>query len=363
VTTRPRDITLPAAHNGWGVDVRIFVTVIALTLAAGSSFAAPRTAARGQKSSAPTAGRNATAAEANLAKKITGDPADPAAYIELARLQEDRGALADALATLEKARLALPTNKDVTYALASFYYRRNQFDRAMSILHAAAKLDPADPRGHEAIATYYWEKATKDKTLDAAQRETYIREGLSATDLALAIAPDFTDALVYKSLLLRARAENTTDASAKARTLAEADALRTRAIALVKAKQAELDPTSPTSRTPPPVPSPPPSTERSDGAGAAPRRVGGNIKPPMRRYGVAPVYPADAQAARIQGIVIVEATIDVSGAVSEVRVLRSVPMLDQAALDAVRQWKYDPTVVDGQAVPVIMTVTVNFSLK
>jgi TonB family protein len=341
--------------------VRIVVTVIALTLSAGATFAAPQTAARGQKSSPPTARRSATAAEANLVKKIAADPADAAAYIELARLQEDRGALADALATLEKARQALPTNKDLSFALANFYYRRNQFDRAMSILHAAAKLDPADPRGHEAIASYYWEKVTKDKTLDAAQRETYIREGLAAVDLALAIDPDFTDALVYKSLLLRARAESTTDASAKARTLAEADALRTRVAALLKAKQAALDPASPTNSTPPPVPSPPPSAERSDGAG--PRKVGGNIKPPMRRYGVAPVYPADAQAARIQGVVIVEATIDASGAVSEARVVRSVPMLDQAALDAVRQWKYDPTVVDGVAVPVIMTVTVNFSLK
>ncbi len=64
----------------------------------------------------------------------------------------------------------------------------------------------------------------------------------------------------------------------------------------------------------------------------------------------------------MQGVVILEATINESGAVSDVRVLRSIPLLDQAAIDAVRQWQYEPTLVDGAAVPVLVTVTVNFSL-
>jgi periplasmic protein TonB len=91
-------------------------------------------------------------------------------------------------------------------------------------------------------------------------------------------------------------------------------------------------------------------------------RVGGQIKAPAKIRNVHPIYPQIAQSARVQGIVIIEATIDRGGKVTETRVIRSVPLLDQAALDAVRQWEYEPTLLNGVAVPVIMTVTVNFTL-
>lgn len=94
----------------------------------------------------------------------------------------------------------------------------------------------------------------------------------------------------------------------------------------------------------------------------APVRVGGSIKAPTQTKRVNPPYPPDAQAAGVQGVVIMEATIGVDGKVTDVRVLRSIPLLDQAALDAVRQWEYTPTVVNGVTVPVVMTVTVNFTL-
>jgi protein TonB len=105
--------------------------------------------------------------------------------------------------------------------------------------------------------------------------------------------------------------------------------------------------------SPPPPPPPPP---------LAPVRVGGNIKAPAKNKDVQPVYPAIAQSARVQGVVIVELTVGPSGSVQDARVLRSIPLLDAAALDAVRQWQYAPTLLNGVAVPVIMTATVNFSL-
>ena len=92
-------------------------------------------------------------------------------------------------------------------------------------------------------------------------------------------------------------------------------------------------------------------------------RVGGNVLQPRKTRNVQPVYPQIAQSARVQGRVIIEATIDRSGKVTETRVLRSIPLLDQAALDAVRQWEYEPTLLNGVPVPVIMTVTVNFALR
>jgi len=78
---------------------------------------------------------------------------------------------------------------------------------------------------------------------------------------------------------------------------------------------------------------------------------------------VKPVYPAIAQSARVQGIVIIEATIGPNGTVTEAKVLRSIPLLDQAALDAVRQWVFTPTLLNGQPTPIIMSVTVNFTLN
>jgi TonB family protein len=101
----------------------------------------------------------------------------------------------------------------------------------------------------------------------------------------------------------------------------------------------------------------------SAGTPAGPVRVGGNIRPPNKTRSVNAVYPQTAQAAGIQGVVIVEITIGTDGAVSDARVLRSIPLLDQAALDAVRQWQYEPTLLNGNPVPVIMTATVNFALQ
>ena len=84
---------------------------------------------------------------------------------------------------------------------------------------------------------------------------------------------------------------------------------------------------------------------------------------PRRTKNVNPVYPPEAQQARVQGMVFIEITIDHAGKISNAVVTQSIPLLDQAALDAVRQWEYTPTVVDGKAVPVIMTVTANFTLQ
>jgi len=89
--------------------------------------------------------------------------------------------------------------------------------------------------------------------------------------------------------------------------------------------------------------------------------VGGNIKPPVKIKNVAPVYPDIARSARVSGVVVVEATVGEDGKVMDARVLRSIPLLDQSALDAVRQWEYTPTLLNGKPVPVVTTVTINFT--
>jgi TonB family protein len=102
----------------------------------------------------------------------------------------------------------------------------------------------------------------------------------------------------------------------------------------------------------PPPPPPPPAAVR----------VGGDIKEPRKLKDVRPVYPDVARQARVQGIVILECVIGADGTVTEVKVVRGVPLLDEAAKEAVRQWVYEPTLLNGVPVPVIMTVTASFRL-
>jgi protein TonB len=103
---------------------------------------------------------------------------------------------------------------------------------------------------------------------------------------------------------------------------------------------------------PPPPPSPP----------GPPIRVGGRVQPPSRLTYVEPIYPQMAIASRTQGTVILEAVIDEEGSVREVRVLRGHALLHDAARTAVSRWRFTPTLLNGAPVPVVMTVTVAFTL-
>ncbi len=88
----------------------------------------------------------------------------------------------------------------------------------------------------------------------------------------------------------------------------------------------------------------------------------GDIKAPGLIKKVDPVYPQEARKSGVQGVVILEAKIDEYGRVIDVLILRSVPLLDQAAIDAVKQWVYEPVIIEGQARKVLVTVTVKFQL-
>ena len=141
---------------------------------------------------------------------------------------------------------------------------------------------------------------------------------------------------------------------------------------------------------PPPVvpvpqsPSPPPGSANSGSAATAqknpacgpnPIAVGPNAtnqpyvyrgphkrSTPTRIAYVPPEYPQNARSAKVQGIVVLETEIDRDGRVCSARVLRSIPLLDQSAIDAVLRWRFTPATVNDVAVPVVMTLTVNFTL-
>jgi TonB family protein len=102
--------------------------------------------------------------------------------------------------------------------------------------------------------------------------------------------------------------------------------------------------------------------ESAGSSSQEPLAVGGAIQAPARISEVRPKYPPIARAARIQGTVELQVVVGPNGAVESARVTQSIPALDEAAIEAVRQWKYAPTLVNGTAVPVTLPVKVTFVL-
>jgi protein TonB len=307
----------------------------------------------------PNAPGPATAREQQLQAATVADPANLENWMELARLQEERRAFANAEATYKTALDRTGGARGVAMAAAGFFSRIGEFDKAVASLRDAAARNSNDAAVHHLLATFYFERVQRDPTLAAADKLTMIEAGTAAAERALVIDPDFMEAIVYKSLFLRSRANVETDTTRRAALIAEAEVLRTRAMELQKQRAAAM-PVAP-GAPPPPPPPPPPGFDTYDGP--QPIRVGGNIKAPAKIRDVRPVYPQEALDARASGVVILEAIVDPEGNVKTARVVRSIPILDQAAIDAVKQWQFVPTLLNGVAVPVIMTVTVNFTLQ
>ena len=226
--------------------------------------------------------------------------------------------------------------------------------------------DPISAPAHHLEGVTAWNKAQRDTTLTKSQRRELVLSGLAAEDRALAIKPDYMEALVYKNILLRTLAFLSDDPQETNDLIKQADAAREQVFALKAAGVKPEEVRGPNGELPPPPPPPP-----TPPAGWAefkalvdqlqPVRVGGGVKTPMKTRDVKPVYPPLALAANVQGAVIMDVLIDATGRVVDARVLRSIPLLDHASLDAVRGWEFAPTSLNGQPVAVLMTVTVNFT--
>jgi TonB family protein len=223
----------------------------------------------------------------------------------------------------------------------------------VAALERCATLDARDPVGRVRLAAVLWDRAYHED-LPPGARAAYVRRGLAHAEAALDIDANDLSALVYRGLLLRVAAADAEAGSERGRLLREAEAAGARVVEARKAgAAARPDPHGalfPIRRPERPAPRP------------APVRVGGPIKEPKRVKAVEPDYPSVAQSARVQGVVVLDCLIGEDGAVKYAKVLRGNPFLDQAALDAVMKWRYEPTIVDGKPVPVVMTVTVNFRL-
>jgi TonB family protein len=219
----------------------------------------------------------------------------------------------------------------------------------------APPRDPLSPDALHRLAVEYYDKAMKDTTLTPDEKQQAIVKGISYEDRVLERKPDHLGALTYKNILLRMQANLSEDAQEREALLKLADELRARVIVL---QAVSVKPGAAGGGPAPASPEFLAAVERLQ-----PVRVGGNIKTPIKIKDIRPAYPPEAQAARVQGVVILETLIDTDGQVVDVHIQRSIPLLDQAASDAVRQWAFTPTLLNGNPTAVLMTVTVNFTLQ
>ncbi len=160
-----------------------------------------------------------------IEEMIKLDPTDVQNYFVLSKMYEDAGNYEVAEQYLVKAKEMRPNDSNTYMQLAGFYNRQGEFEKTMAALNEGAQKDPKNPVGYYTIAQYYWEKAYRDFRLKKEDKLNYINLGLEAADKALAIQPDYMDAIKSKELLYRAEALNISDPGKQQQLLKDATTL------------------------------------------------------------------------------------------------------------------------------------------
>jgi tetratricopeptide (TPR) repeat protein len=180
---------------------------------------------------------DAAKAEPVYQEIIALDPSEPTNYMALAKLYEDAGRYDDAEAQFAKAREVKPNDPAVLASQAGYYNRQGDFAKTIEALEQAAALEPNNPEGYHRVAVFYWDKTRGDFRLSKPQKLDYIQKGLAMEDKALSLNPEYMEAMTYKNILLRLKANNITDPNEQKRLLEEADKLRNKVIDAQKRKQ------------------------------------------------------------------------------------------------------------------------------
>lgn len=167
-------------------------------------------------------------------KLIELEPNEPGNYRTMGDLYEKQGLFDKAEEYFLKSVEVRPNDPMGYSVLAGYYDRQGNFDKTMQAWEDRAKVEPNNPEAHHTIALWAWQRAFKDYTITAAQKRQYIDRGIAAEDAALALHPDYFEALSYKNLLLRLKAGTERDRKVADALLKEADRLRDRAIEIQK---------------------------------------------------------------------------------------------------------------------------------
>ena len=164
-----------------------------------------------------------------MQRLIVSDPANPDNYFRLAKLYEDSGLYAEAEQVYLQVADLRADDPTVYLQMAGFYDRNEEFEKTIEALRRRSAVEPDNPEAFYTIGTFYWEKAFRDFRLTDEEKEEYVMLGLTEEDKALALNPDYVDALTYKNILLRIQANLTADLDLQEQLIAEADILRDRA--------------------------------------------------------------------------------------------------------------------------------------
>jgi TonB family protein len=287
--------------------------------------------------------RLADAARTHFLRVLDLDPSNAIAIASIASLFLNQKKWDDALQWYEKLVAVEHNNADAYYSMGYIAWAR--WYPAYSKARAEQGMRPEDPG------------PIKDAGVRADLKARYgpvIESGLSALEKALQINPQYDDAMAYMNLLIRERADLRDTAEEWKRDVAIADEWVTKALATKKAKAERRSANGVLSDRPPP--------SRTDSVTPQRIRVSGDVVQRQRLRDVPPVYPELAKQARITGIVRLDIVIDKQGRVSDIKVISGHPLLIPAALEAVKQWEYNPTLLNGQPVEVFTEVSVPFVL-
>jgi tetratricopeptide (TPR) repeat protein len=169
-------------------------------------------------------------AEPIVQQMIELEPNEPSNYFALASIYEEAGRYEDAEEALLKARELRADDPTVHSTLAGFYNRQGEHPKMLEALTEAAEVQPDNPEGFYRLSVHYEEIVRKDHRLPRATKLDYSLKGIEAADRALAINPTYSDAMIYKNILLRHQATVETDRAKQQQLLKEADEIRDRAI-------------------------------------------------------------------------------------------------------------------------------------
>lgn len=291
-----------------------------------------------------------------------------------------------------------PTNNAANDGMLFLFIAARQFSQAHDFALQAIKNNASDKSLYYMLGFLDWSMTYPDyaaarKTAgmqpadpgnipDAGLRQTLqekhgaqVEEGFRMLQIALQLDPDYSDAMAYMNLLDRIAAGYSDTPAQAADYIAKANDWVAKALAAKR--KAALNPPSKAPDTddltdltvgsyaapPPPPPPPPPHQGNVAATVDTPLVVGSQVQAAKLISQVNPVYPSEARAAGIQGQVLLTVVIGKDGAVESMEAKQGDHALVQAAFDAVRQWKYQPTLLNGQPVKVATQVNVNFSLN
>jgi len=318
-------------------------------------------------------------------------------WIPGARSPENDDVAARAAAEFRAVITSDPDNKTAVASIASLEFnqgrsvqvndstrpeRLRHFDESEIWYRRLLQIDANDKTAYYSLGVIAWERfypelmnararlAMKpedpgplaDANIRADLRNRFgriVEDGMADLNRALAIDPNYDDAMAYLNLLYRERGDLSDSLDSYQRDVAAADSLVTRALDARKLK-AEQQPQQPAQ---PFVALPGGGGGGGTSDGSPERiRVGGNVQKANLLYKLEPVYPPLAQQARVQGTVRFSVVIGKDGHIVNAELVSGHPLLVPASVEAVKQYVYKPTLLNGQPVEVITQVEVNFAL-